>query len=310
MPASPRTVELLRTAMVPAPAGELSSRLADALIAGLPRMLFIPSSTLLRHTATIDATAATAAAAAAAAAKLPTVEVELKNDVSKGKIAGNVQKNSSPHRSSGEVGGEFIRTSAVSVEGQDMSATVESSHSHSPASSMLNDPWAGSGPFNRHGHNSSESSALVAHVGRANAGTTSCAADATAAAARSHAAAEGAVAPVASAASTAATLSCTVGTGSPSPSAAEDANDKLQVLRKEECGHIPELFLCPISREVMENPVLASDGHVYERSQIESWLQEHDTSPMTNIAMRPEVAPVLSLRSEIQDFKQRFPHLI
>lgn len=73
---------------------------------------------------------------------------------------------------------------------------------------------------------------------------------------------------------------------------------------------MPELFLCPISREVMENPVLASDGHVYERSQIESWLLEHDTSPMTNIAMRPEVAPVLSLRSEIQDFKQRFPHLV
>lgn len=89
-----------------------------------------------------------------------------------------------------------------------------------------------------------------------------------------------------------------------------DLGAKLQVYRKEECGHVPELFLCPISREIMENPVLASDGHVYERAQIEAWLQAHQTSPMTNMAMRPEVAPVLSLRSEIQAFKQRFPHIV
>ena len=85
---------------------------------------------------------------------------------------------------------------------------------------------------------------------------------------------------------------------------------KLQVYRKEECGQVPELFLCPISREVMDDPVLASDGHVYERAQIEAWLQAHETSPMTNMAMRPEVAPVLSLRSEIQAFRERFPHIV
>eukprot|EP00892_Ulva_mutabilis_P003541 jgi/Ulvmu1/1559/UM110_0022.1 len=89
-----------------------------------------------------------------------------------------------------------------------------------------------------------------------------------------------------------------------------DLSAKLQVYRKEECGQVPELFLCPISREVMENPVLASDGHVYERAQIEAWLKAHQTSPMTNMAMRPEVRPVLSLRSEIQAFKQRFPHIV
>lgn len=298
-PASPRTVEMLRTAMLSAPAGDLSPRLADALVAGLPRMLFMPSSALLRHTANVDASAAAATAAAATAAKLPTVEVGLKDAASKSKDAEGVHKNSSPHCSSGEGGGEFIRTSAASLGVHDTGATAESSHS--PAHSMLND--TGSGPLH-HSH-ATHSSERRAHVGLTSAGPASCAAEAAGAAVRAHAAAEAAtVASVVSSASTAAAATSTA------PRGADDASDKLQVLRKEECGHVPELFLCPISREVMENPVLASDGHVYERSQIESWLQEHDTSPMTNIAMRPEVAPVLSLRSEIQDFKQRFPHLV
>ena len=35
-------------------------------------------------------------------------------------------------------------------------------------------------------------------------------------------------------------------------------------------------------QEVMRDPVLAVDGHTYEREAIESWLQKHGTSPMTN----------------------------
>jgi U-box domain len=103
------------------------------------------------------------------------------------------------------------------------------------------------------------------------------------------------------------------GVGAPevalTPAAAEQLHAKLQMYRKDESGGVPELFLCPISRELMENPVLASDGHIYERCQIESWLAHHATSPMTNMAMAAALAPVLSLRSEIQAFKHRFPHL-
>lgn len=93
------------------------------------------------------------------------------------------------------------------------------------------------------------------------------------------------------------------------PAAAAQLRAKLQVYRADESGAAPELFLCPISRELMHNPVLASDGHIYERVQIESWLQRHQTSPMTNMAMAPALAPVLTLRSEIEAFRQRFPHL-
>lgn len=299
-PASPRTVELLRTAMLPAPAGDLSPSLARALVAGLPRMLFMPSSALLRHTATIEA-----GAAAAAAVKLPTVEVEIKDHASKGK-ADSVHMASSPRQSSGEVAGEFIRTSAaLSAGGHDTQGAHVTEPSHSPSHSTRND--SGSGLMHHHAHSSAE---LIPQVGAVSVGSTACTAGA---AVRAHAAAEAsAVASVISSLSSgsSAAVSSAGGTDKCSTGGKGEGSDRLQVLRKEECGQVPELFLCPISREVMENPVLASDGHVYERSQIESWLQEHDTSPMTNIAMRPEVAPVLSLRSEIQDFKQRYPHLL
>ncbi|CAF2642100.1 unnamed protein product [Rotaria sp. Silwood2] len=46
---------------------------------------------------------------------------------------------------------------------------------------------------------------------------------------------------------------------------------------------VPRDFLCPITREIMQNPVLLiEDGHSYELHAIERWLQDHNSSPMTN----------------------------
>lgn len=44
---------------------------------------------------------------------------------------------------------------------------------------------------------------------------------------------------------------------------------------------LPNMFMCPISHEVMSDPVHAADGYTYERKCIESWLQRSNTSPMT-----------------------------
>jgi serine/threonine protein kinase len=44
-------------------------------------------------------------------------------------------------------------------------------------------------------------------------------------------------------------------------------------------------FLCPISQEVMDVPVMAADGHTYERSMIAQWLTHRMTSPVTNQRM-------------------------
>jgi hypothetical protein len=43
----------------------------------------------------------------------------------------------------------------------------------------------------------------------------------------------------------------------------------------------PDEFLCPISREMMFDPVVAADGHTYERVNIQEWLKTKNTSPFT-----------------------------
>ena len=42
-----------------------------------------------------------------------------------------------------------------------------------------------------------------------------------------------------------------------------------------------ESLICPITGEIMKDPVMALDGHTYEREAISTWFQEHQTSPLT-----------------------------
>ena len=43
----------------------------------------------------------------------------------------------------------------------------------------------------------------------------------------------------------------------------------------------PDAFLCPITYEIMRDPVVVADGHSYERKAIEQWLEKRSRSPMT-----------------------------
>jgi NAD(P)-dependent dehydrogenase (short-subunit alcohol dehydrogenase family) len=64
----------------------------------------------------------------------------------------------------------------------------------------------------------------------------------------------------------------------------------------------PAEHLCPIGFERMKDPVICSDGHTYERANIEKWLQEHDTSPMTNVTLQYKtLVPNIALRNLIQN---------
>ena len=45
---------------------------------------------------------------------------------------------------------------------------------------------------------------------------------------------------------------------------------------------IRDEFICPITYELMREPIVASDGHTYEKSAIEKWLKTRyllDTTP-------------------------------
>jgi hypothetical protein len=66
----------------------------------------------------------------------------------------------------------------------------------------------------------------------------------------------------------------------------------------------PEGFLCPITLELMQMPMMAADGHSYEKNAIEEWLETHNTSPKTNEALpHTSLIPNHTLRAIIQDFE-------
>lgn len=67
----------------------------------------------------------------------------------------------------------------------------------------------------------------------------------------------------------------------------------------------PDEFLCPISREVMSDPVIAADGYSYERESIQSWIRgKTKTSPMTNLPLLTTLlTPNRSLKMAIARWK-------
>ncbi|KAK7485836.1 hypothetical protein BaRGS_00022936, partial [Batillaria attramentaria] len=70
---------------------------------------------------------------------------------------------------------------------------------------------------------------------------------------------------------------------------------------KKESQEYDEL-LCPITREVMKDPVIAADGYTYDRSAIRAWLESgKDRSPMTNAVLaHKNLIPNRTLKMLIQ----------
>ncbi|KAJ1456495.1 hypothetical protein M885DRAFT_169201 [Pelagophyceae sp. CCMP2097] len=61
-------------------------------------------------------------------------------------------------------------------------------------------------------------------------------------------------------------------------------------------------FTCPITRSLMRVPVIAADGHTYDRSAIERWLSSHDSSPRTGQALEHRMlVPNHNLKRLIDD---------
>lgn len=62
----------------------------------------------------------------------------------------------------------------------------------------------------------------------------------------------------------------------------------------------PRVFLCSITCELMQHPVVAMDGHTYERVAIERWLLRRDRSPMTGETLTSkQLIPNHAIRSMI-----------
>uniref|UniRef100_A0A3B4V6P1 WD repeat, SAM and U-box domain-containing protein 1 n=1 Tax=Seriola dumerili TaxID=41447 RepID=A0A3B4V6P1_SERDU len=81
---------------------------------------------------------------------------------------------------------------------------------------------------------------------------------------------------------------------------------KIEALKAEQSGsEAPDEFLCPITRELMKDPVIAADGYSYERESIESWIRgKNKTSPMTNLPLQTTLlTPNRSLKMAITRWK-------
>jgi len=67
----------------------------------------------------------------------------------------------------------------------------------------------------------------------------------------------------------------------------------------------PDVFLCSITQEMMEDPVMATDGHTYERRAIEQWLATNLTSPKTGTALETSaVFPNHAMRHQILEWRE------
>jgi hypothetical protein len=62
----------------------------------------------------------------------------------------------------------------------------------------------------------------------------------------------------------------------------------------------PDDFLCPISCEIMGEPVTTIAGNTYEKQSITAWFRAHQTDPLTNTKLTSKrLVPNNSLRRQI-----------
>ena len=65
---------------------------------------------------------------------------------------------------------------------------------------------------------------------------------------------------------------------------------------------------CPITCEIMREPVICADGHSYEKGAIEAWLQANDLSPLTGQKLaHKHLVPNHALKSIIEERADRPP---
>ena len=72
-----------------------------------------------------------------------------------------------------------------------------------------------------------------------------------------------------------------------------------------EAAEVPDDYVCPITAEIMIDPVSTSDGFTYERAAITEWLRTKDTSPKTGATLESKtLIPNHLVRSMIRAFNE------
>ncbi len=84
----------------------------------------------------------------------------------------------------------------------------------------------------------------------------------------------------------------------------EKANDENSLVRG--CMLDLDSLQCPLTMEVMRDPVMAADGQTYEREEIEKWFAKgNKTSPLTGAELLSTVLmPNIALRKAIEAIRE------
>ena len=89
----------------------------------------------------------------------------------------------------------------------------------------------------------------------------------------------------------------------------ENSNENSKEEKEEEGVFIPaesnfiEAFLCPISQDIMEDPVMTKYGHTYERSEIEKWIDKYHNDPLTKKPLeKSDLFPNYNMKNLIEEY--------
>ncbi|KAJ0099784.1 hypothetical protein Patl1_20717 [Pistacia atlantica] len=68
----------------------------------------------------------------------------------------------------------------------------------------------------------------------------------------------------------------------------------------------PDHFICPLLKDVMNDPCVAADGYSYDRKAMEEWLRNNDESPIAHLPLsNKNLLPNYSLLSAIEEWKSK-----
>jgi hypothetical protein len=81
----------------------------------------------------------------------------------------------------------------------------------------------------------------------------------------------------------------------------------IDILKKQtirEMAEPSETFICPITHELMVDPVIDPDGNSYERQAIDDWLRRNGTSPITRTKLSAvDLRPNRALKTAIDEYR-------
>ena len=63
-------------------------------------------------------------------------------------------------------------------------------------------------------------------------------------------------------------------------------------------------FKCPITLDYLKEPVMAQDGHFYEKSAIENWFKTHDNSPLTRQKIDKKLSVCYFFNNKLDEFNK------